>query len=105
MLAIDFEWDENKNKSNLEKHGLDFNDAKDVFKDKENNVTDDVRKDYGEDRFKVVGKVKDLVLAVIFTVRDTVTRIISARSANRKEKEDYTIKWVLTNTIGKTYCK
>ena len=86
---MEFEWDENKNKSNLEKHGIDFNAAKDVFKDVENNVSADLRKDYGEDRFKVIGKVKDLVLSVIFTMRDTVTRIISARSANRKEKEEY----------------
>ena len=30
---MEFEWDENKNKSNREKHGIDFNDAKEVFND------------------------------------------------------------------------
>ncbi len=30
---MDFEWDENKNKSNVEKHGIDFNQAKEVFND------------------------------------------------------------------------
>ena len=41
-----FEWDENKNKTNMQKHGIDFNDAKEVFKDKDSKLAPDLRKDY-----------------------------------------------------------
>jgi len=47
---MEFEWDENKNKSNKQKHGIDFNDTKEVFKDENSKIAHDLRKDYGEDR-------------------------------------------------------
>jgi len=84
-----FEWDETKNKSNLEKHGIDFNQAKEVFTDKNRIEVPDERKDYGEKRTKVIGKAVDLILSVIYTARGAATRIISARAASQKEKELY----------------
>ena len=84
-----FEWDENKNKSNLEKHGVDFSQAKDVFNDENNIETPDNRKDYGEKRFKIVGRAIDLILSVIFTNRGATIRIISARAASSKERDHY----------------
>ncbi|NER02663.1 MAG: BrnT family toxin [Okeania sp. SIO3C4] len=85
---MEFEWDENKNKSNKEKHGIDFNDAKEVFKDENKKVTPDLRKDYGENRWKVVGQIYGSIISVIYTIREK-TRIISARLASRKERKDY----------------
>ena len=84
-----FEWDENKNKSNLEKHGIDFNQAKEVFNDKDKIEITDNRKDYGEERKKIIGKVMDLLLSIIYTIRGTAVRIISARAASKKERKDY----------------
>jgi uncharacterized DUF497 family protein len=84
-----FEWDENKNKSNLEKHGIDFNQAKKVFNDKDKIEFTDKRKDYGEERIKIIGKAMDLLLSVVYTMQDTTVRIISARAASRKERKDY----------------
>lgn len=79
-----FEWDENKNISNLEKHGLDFNQAKEVFNDKNKLETIDNREDYGEERKKIIGKAMDLLLSVIYTMRGKAVRLISARAASRK---------------------
>jgi len=86
---MEFEWDENKNKKNIQKHGIDFNDAKEVFKDEKAKKTPDLRKDYGEERWKIVGDFVGAILSVIFTIRDAAIRIISARRANKKEKDEY----------------
>ena len=84
-----FEWDENKNKSNLDKHGFDFDQAKEVFDDENKVEIPDDRKDYGEKRVRIIGKAVNLVLSVIYTMRGAVTRIISARAAGRKERGMY----------------
>ena len=89
---MEFEWDENKNKSNQEKHGIDFNDAKDVFEDESNIISEDLRKNYGETRWKIVGKIYGSIISVVYTIRDKVTRIISARKASRKERDEYNNK-------------
>jgi hypothetical protein len=89
---MEFEWDENKNKSNLEKHSVDFNQAKDVFNDKNRIEIPDNRKDYDESRTKVIGKAFDLILSVIYTMRGVIVRIISARAASRKERQQYNNK-------------
>jgi len=80
---MEFEWDENKNKSNIEKHGIDFNQAKEVFNDDNKVEVPDDRQDYGEKRTKIIGKAVDLILSVIYTLRGAATRIISARAAGR----------------------
>ncbi len=46
----------------------------------------DDRADYGETRIKAIGEVDGIVLAVIYTDREDVRWIISARKANRKER-------------------
>lgn len=52
-----FEWDEAKNESNLEKHGLDFEDAAKLF-DGPMLVTLDTRRDYGEERWLGLGLIE-----------------------------------------------
>jgi uncharacterized protein len=84
-----FEWDENKNQSNIKKHGIDFNIAKEVFNDQDKITTPDKRNDYGEERYKAVGKVFGTIISVIFTFRDELIRLISARKASYKEREQY----------------
>lgn len=68
---------------------LVFNQAKEIFKDDNIIESPDKRKDYGEERFKVIGRALDLILSVIYTKRGNVIRIISARFASKKEREDY----------------
>jgi uncharacterized DUF497 family protein len=87
-----FEWDENKNNSNKEKHGIDFNDAKEVFKDENSKVGPDLRKVYGEVRWKIIGKIYGSIISVIYTVRNKATRLISARKASGKERGEYNDK-------------
>jgi uncharacterized DUF497 family protein len=86
---MEFEWDETKNKTNIEKHGIDFNDAKEVFNDQNRKTSPDLRKDYGEKRYITVGKIFKALITVVFTFRGIVTRIISARISNTKEREKY----------------
>ena len=87
---MEFEWDENKRLINLEKHGIDFLDAVMVFEDKRKITLTDNRKDYGEERKITIGLVQNLLVAtVVHTPRNAKTRIISARRAKQKEREDY----------------
>ena len=85
---MEFEWDENKNKSNIEKHSIDFNDAKQIF----NNpmiIKKDTRSDYGEKRWIAIGLLIEFVVVAVYTMRNKIVRLISVRLANKKEKEKY----------------
>jgi hypothetical protein len=86
---MEFEWDDSKNESNSKKHGIDFNDAKEVFKDDNSKIAPDLRKDYGEERWKIIGKIYGILISVIYTVRNNATRIISARRASLIERNEY----------------
>lgn len=87
-----FEWDDNKNLTNKEKHGIDFNDAKKVFEDEKRKTSPDLRKNYGEDRWITIGKIVDTIIVVVYTIRNTAYRIISARYAKQKERALYNNK-------------
>ena len=83
-----FEWDENKNQINIEKHSIDFNDAKDIFQNARVTAIDN-RRDYGETRKISIGKIDNRVCIVVYTERKDVVRIISARKANQRERRKY----------------
>lgn len=82
------EWDDKKAELNVKKHRVYFEDAARVFLD-ENRIEkfDELHSDF-EDRFKIIGKVLE-VLVVIYTEREDKNRIISARRADKDEKEEY----------------
>ena len=85
---MSYEWDPNKEKSNYKKHRVKFADAVGVFED-ENAITieDDREK---EDRFITIGMdFLSRILVVVYTFRDIVIRIISARKATAREKRMY----------------
>lgn len=82
-----FEWDEKKNKANEEKHGLTFEDATKVFDDP--NRIQYIAGKGNERRFITVGKVIKFIVAVVYTVRSGMLRIISARQARKNEINDY----------------
>ena len=88
IRGIEFEWDDEKAKINLKKHGVRFEVAMLVFFDKFLFEDYDYKHSDDEDRIKVIGKV-DEVLVVIYTERKEKLRIISARRANKKERNDY----------------
>ena len=84
-----YEWNEIKSKSNFKKHGIKFEEAIEIFKHPVLTVTDN-RQDYGEVRECSIGMLEiDTVMVVIHTDRHGVTRIISARKANQKERQMY----------------
>ncbi len=83
-----FEWDEEKNQINRKKHKIDFNDAALVFADENRIETFDYLHSDEEERWQVIGKVKD-ILFVIYTERGDITRIISARKADSQERKIY----------------
>ena len=83
-----YEWDEAKNKVNKHKHRISFENAVDIFQGLVITACDD-RQDYQEDRYRAVGAVDNIVLVVVYTMRGDSVRIISARSANKKERSYY----------------
>jgi hypothetical protein len=87
--ALDFEWDEEKNEANIAKHGIAFQEAALIFRGI--TLTEiDVRQDYGEVREISIGSLPEqVVIVVVHTNRSGVTRMISARSANRAERRKY----------------
>ena len=86
--CYNFEWDDEKYKINIKKHGIYFEDAARVFLDK-NAIYyyDELHSDY-EERIKIIGMVEN-VLTVIYTERGEKNRIISARPADKYERNDY----------------
>lgn len=82
-----FEWDENKRHLTLAKHKIDFVDAAEVFSGPYLKL---IGKSEIEQRFIAVGHVKGNFIAVVFTERGEVIRIITARRARENEREAYT---------------
>ena len=86
-----FDWDEQKNRRNFQKHGVWFEEAQTVWADPYSNEFFDPDHSDGEDRFIRVGNsTRSRLLLVIFCERsDTATRIISARKATPKETKQH----------------
>ncbi len=84
-----FEWDERKNKVNIDKHGFDFADAYRIF-DLPMAVELDERGDYSEDRWIGTGMLDGRVVVVVYTEPDAETiRILSLRKALSYERKYY----------------
>ena len=81
-----FEWHETKRKANLAKHLIDFSDAVRIF---DRPVFERVQRRHGESRVLAVGLMEDIEIVVVYAVRGKRRRIISARRANRNERQDY----------------
>jgi uncharacterized DUF497 family protein len=88
---VEFEWDPAKATRNVEKHGVDFDTAAEIFDDPNLFVVIDSRT-YGERRYQAIGASRGVILFVAYTMRaDNVCRIISARRASRRERAAYTL--------------
>lgn len=93
MNMIEFVWDNRKDKANQKKHGISFEEAKTAFYDQDAYIYYDPDHSQDEDRFILLGNsFKSNTLVVCHCYRDKkdeVIRIISARKANKREKNDY----------------
>lgn len=85
---MEFEWDEAKRLSNLDKHGIDFLDVEEVFDGDIVTVEDD-RYGYNEQQFVTFGVLQGRIVAVTYTDRGDVVRIISIRRATNYEQRTY----------------
>ena len=83
-----FVWDEKKNDANIFKHGIDFNDAKEIFR-KVRVTGIENRREYGEIRKISIGPINNDICVVVYTEREDDTRIISARKANQRERRRF----------------
>ena len=93
-----FEWDDEKNKSNIRKHGFDFADAWEIFEAPLLAGLDD-REDYAEDRWIGIGLLRGHIIVVVFTERDAeIIRLISLRKASRHECIKY--EEAITDGLG-----
>ena len=88
-MPIDFEWDLEKSALNVERHGLSFEVATNVFLDPFVCVVDTSRKEDNEERRKAIGRLGTRLFTVVFTKRDNAIRFISARRANLNEERSY----------------
>ena len=86
---IRFEWDDAKSDRCVRERGFGFADSLPAFLDPNRRVVRDVRRDYGEERFRLYGRVARRLFVIAYTRRQTVTRIISARKANARERDRY----------------
>lgn len=99
MKTINFEWNEIKNRLNIKKHGVSFDEASSVFYDERAIVFDDPDHSKDEDRFLILGVSKNYVFASSAIVIATKTRLsalsrleeqLNARSTRIIiKKEDY----------------
>jgi len=82
------EFDNAKSARNVELRGLAFDLVAEFDFDSAQIVTDE-RHEYGEVRYRAIGRLGDQIAVVVFTVRNDALRVISLRLASRKERRQY----------------
>ena len=89
-MSLGFEWDVNKARSNLAKHGVPFEEAATVFGDPLSLTIPDPAHSRVENRFIIIGQSHQReLLVVVHTERGDNVRVISARRANKRERKAY----------------
>ena len=92
MSTIQFEWDKIKDRINIAKHGISFEEASSVFYDPRAILFDDPDHSTIEDRFLILGisrKAHIRIVSHCYRDKDKIIRIISARKATKRETETY----------------
>lgn len=85
-----FEWDKGNIDKSYQKHAITPNEAEEVFIDKNVGIERDINHQEIEARYIAIGlTLNEKLLFVVFTMRDSMIRIISARKANKKERRLY----------------
>ena len=86
----EFEWDRGNLDKSSQKHGISPHEAEEAFLDEKAIVLRDVEHSQEEVRYILIGKTSEKkILFIVFTLRARRIRIISARTANSKEKSEY----------------
>ncbi len=85
---MNFDWDEEKRLGNIDKHGIDFLDAKEIWQGEVVEIPSP-QAQHGEERYIALGLLQGRVIAVVFTWRRRIRRIISARKARTNEEAIY----------------
>ena len=92
MNEVLFSWDDGKERENLRKHGIAFEEATTVFADESARLKHDPDHSQQEDRFLLLGfsaKLRILVVVHAYRQDETEIRLISARKATRNERKQY----------------
>ncbi len=92
MIELRFEWDKRKEKANIKKHGISFDEARTAFYDENAIQFFDPDHSDDEDRFILLGisvRLNVVVVCHCYRESDSVIRIISARKADGDEENDY----------------
>jgi len=92
MNGITFTWNEKKANTNLEKHGISFDEAKTIFADEFARLIPDPDHSETEERFILLGLSNNVRLIMVchcYRGEDEVVRILSARKADRTESKQY----------------
>lgn len=92
MDDLTFEWDDRKDKANIKKHGISFQEARSTFYDENAIQFFDPDHSDDEDRFILLGssyRLNTLVVCHCFMEEETIIRIISARKADKDETKAY----------------
>jgi hypothetical protein len=92
MKTISFEWDKKKAESNLDKHGISFEEAKTAFWDPNARIIHDPDHSEDEDRFILLGMSHTMNILIVchcYKEPNEVIRIISARKASKNEIKNY----------------
>ena len=96
MKDLKFEWDPAKNSANVRKHRVSFEEAETVFSDDRALLIDDPDHSAEEDRFILLGlsaQLRTLVVYHCYRGADEIIRLISARRADKQERETYARRW------------
>ena len=88
---MQFEWDDEKDRKNIAKHGIGFRTAILVFNDPNRLEKYDTAHSLDEDRYLTIGEIGGtfMVVTVVYTERTEAIRIISARRATKAEEAEY----------------
>ncbi len=86
---MDFEWDAAKSDACFRDRGFDFTYVFRAFFDENRLIRQDHRWDYGEERYQLLGAIEERIFFVVYTIRGSVIRVISARKANSREAKEY----------------
>lgn len=85
---LEFAWDSKKDRANVLKHDIRFENARRAFSGPMLHRIDN-RRDYGEVRWLGLGRIDDVVVMIAYTMRSGKVRIISARKASRNETKEH----------------
>lgn len=88
--CIGFQWDSGNSDKNWIKHNVSKNECEQIFFNEPLIVADDIRHSQTENRWYTLGKTDfERKLFVVFTIRENLIRVISARDMNKKERKYY----------------